>query len=299
VKSEIRASKSKTASTRRFRPSSFVRVLSRVLATFLITLASVHAQTHLIIKQSIAAPTVGMEGELDVALPLAGLITKPGDHRAPLVLRIAGSQPYGTLTRYDLRYTGRVPGTHNLSDYLSTAEGQPATNLPPLSVKVGGLLPSPHTGWLEEQAHSAPSLFRGYRAVLNAIAAGWIVAFFVIRRVDRQPKTTVRTETIVRPPSFAEKIQPLVERAANGQLSAEEKATLERLLITHWQQRLNLVGTSTNELIKQLRQHPEAGGLLCALEDWLHRPPGRAVVRVEEVLAPYTRGAGRTMETKA
>jgi hypothetical protein len=249
-----------------------------------------YAQTNLIIiKQSADVPTVGMEGELDVAVPLAGLITKPGDHRAPLVLRIAGSQPYGTLTRYDLRYTGRVPGAHNLSDYLFTAEGQPATNLPALSVKVGGLLARPHSGWLEEQAHRVPSLFRGYRAVLMAVAAGWVIAFFIIRRVDRKPKATTATETTVRPPSFAEKIRPLVERAASGKLSAEEKATLERMLITHWQQRLNLVGASTNDLIRQLRQHPEAGVLLRALEDWLHRPPGQAAVRVEEVLAPYAR----------
>ena len=37
-----------------------------------------------------------------------------------------------------------------------------------------------------------------------------------------------------------------------------------------------------------LRQHPEAGVLLGALEDWLHRPPGSGVkVQVESVLAPY------------
>ena len=90
-----------------------------------------------------------------------------------------------------------------------------------------------------------------------------------------------------RPPSFAEKIRPLVESAAAGQLTAEGKATLERMLITHWQQRLNLSATNTSELIRHLRQHPEAGALLRALEDWLHRPPGRAAVRIEEFLAPY------------
>lgn len=281
----MRSSKCESADSRSFRRSASVSwILSCAMALPLFA----YAQTNLIIiKQSADAPTVGMEGELDVALPLAGLITKPGDHRAPLVLRIADSQPYGTLTRYDLRYMGRIPGAHDLSDYLFTAEGQPATNLPALSVQVGGLLPKPHNGWLEEQAHHLPGLFRGYRAILIAVAAGWVVAFFLIRRVDRKPKVVTTTETTVRPPSFAEKIRPLVERAASGQLTAEEKATLERMLITHWQQRLNLVGTSTNDLIQQLRQHPEAGGLLRALEDWLHRPPGQAAVRVEEVLAPY------------
>jgi hypothetical protein len=67
-------------------------------------------------------------------------------------------------------------------------------------------------------------------------------------------------------------------------------------LITHWQQRLNLAETSTTDLIRQLRQHPEAGELLRVLEDWLHRPPGRAAIQIEDFLAPYARGASATPE---
>lgn len=258
-----------------------------IAALFLLS-ASVRAETNLIvINQSPAPPTVGMEGQLDVALPLAGLITLPGDHRAPLVLRIAASQPHGTLTRYDLRYAGRVPGPHDLRNYLFTAGGQSATNLPVLTVHVSGLLPNPHNGWLEEQSHRAPTLFSSYRALLIGAGVVWMIAFFVIRRLGRTPKSESAPLPISRPPSFAEKIRPLVERAAAGQLTAEEKATLERMLITHWQQRLGLSETNASELIVHLRQHPEAGALLRALEDWLHRPPGHAVVRVEEFLAPY------------
>jgi hypothetical protein len=254
----------------------------------LLSCASVRSETNLlVINQSAAPPTVGMEGQLDVALPIAGLITKPGDHRAPLVLRIAASQPHGTLTRYELRYAGRVPGPHDLRKYLFTAEGLPATNLPPLTVTVAGLLPSPHNGWLEEQAHHAPTLFSSYRALLIGAGVLWVLAFFVIRRLGRTPKSASAPAIAARPPSFAEKIRPLVERAAAGQSTAEEKATLERMLITHWQQRLNLSETNASELIVHLRQHPEAGALLRALEDWLHRPPGRATVHVEEFLAPY------------
>jgi hypothetical protein len=262
-------------------------VFSFLVALFL-GLGTTRAETNLIvIQQRPAPPTVGMEGQLEVALPLAGLITLPGDHRAPLVLRIAGSQPHGNLTRYDLRYNGRVPGPHDLRKYLFTAEGQPATNLPALMVNVAGLLPSPHNGWLEEQAHALPALFGSYRRLTIAAATLWVVAFFVLRRVGRTPKPESVQVTNPRPQSFAEKIRPLIERAAAGQLTAEEKATLERMLITHWQQRLNLTATNAGELIGHLRQHPEAGSLLRALEDWLHRPPGRVKVQVEELLAPY------------
>jgi hypothetical protein len=41
------------------------------------------------------------------------------------------------------------------------------------------------------------------------------------------------------------------------------------------------------DALTRLRQHREAGALLRALEDWLHRPPGTANVDVAAVLAPY------------
>jgi hypothetical protein len=270
------------------RLGSKISSLFSLLLTLCFPSASVLAETNLIvINHSAAPPTVGMEGQLDVALPLAGMITLPGDHRAPLVLRIVASQPHGTLTRYDLRYAGRVPGPHDLRKYLFTAEGKPATNLPALMVHVVGLLPNPHNGWLEEQAHREPALFSSYRVMLIGAGVLWVLAFFVLRRLGRTLKSESTPATVSSPPSFAETIRPLVERAAAGQLTAEEKARLERMLITHWQQRLQLAETNPSELISHLRQHPEAGALLRALEDWLHRPPGRAAVRVEEFLAPY------------
>ncbi len=115
----------------------------------------------------------------------------------------------------------------------------------------------------------------------------WVVAFFVIWRSGRRTKVVATATPVHREPTFAERISPLVERAAAGTLSADEKAALERLLITHWQRRLNLTTANGDELILRLRQHSEAGVLLRALEDWLHRPPGRGEVQVESFLAPY------------
>ena len=267
---------------------SFVtRCVSLLLlcAAFLSTTAL--GQSIIVLSSNSSPPTVGMEGQLDVALPLAGLTTKPGDHREAMLLRIAHTQPHGTLTRYDLRYIGRVPGQHDLRNFLFTADGSPATNLPALNVTIAGLLPNPHNGWLEEQAQQAPSLFGGYRTTLAVIVGLWVIAFFVIWRSGRRAKEVANTAPVQREPTFAERIRPLVERAAAGRISADDKATLERLLITHWQRRLNLTSANGDELIHRLREHSEAGVLLRALEDWLHRPPGRGEVRVEEFLAPY------------
>src|SRR6185369_15431241 len=115
----------------------------------------------------------------------------------------------------------------------------------------------------------------------------WILALFVVFRFGRKPKTDTNLKPVARPLTFAERLRPLLERAAAGKLTADEKAMLERMLITHWQHRLGLAKMSGDEIIAQLRQHAEAGALLRALEDWLHRPPGSVAVSVESVLAPY------------
>jgi len=234
-----------------------------------------------------APPTVGMEGRVEVILPEAGLTPKSPDRRAPLLLRIAYSRPHGTLTFYDLRYVGRVPGRFDLRDYLVTTNGHPATNLPALGVSVSGVLPAQHNGWLEEQALQVPSFYGGYRTLLWVVGILWVAALFAILRSGRKRVTAGPVAPVARPASFAERIRPLVERAAAGTLTGDEKASLERLLITHWQQRLNLRDAGGGELIARLRQHSEAGALLRALEDWLHRPAGAASVNVESVLAPY------------
>jgi hypothetical protein len=227
-----------------------------------------------------------MEGRLEVILPDAGLTAKTPDRRAPVLLRIAYTRPHGTLTFYDLRYIGREPGRFDLHNYLVTTNGALATNLPALTVAVSGVLPTPHNGWLEEQALRSPSFFGGYRIVLVTVIALWVVAFFVILKMGRKAEIIAPVMT-TRAPTFSERIRPLVERAATGTLSGDDKAALERLLINYWQQRLALRDMDGEELITRLRKHDEAGALLRALEDWLHRPPGRASVAIESVLAPY------------
>jgi hypothetical protein len=89
------------------------------------------------------------------------------------------------------------------------------------------------------------------------------------------------------PPTLAERLQPLVARAAEGKLSRDELAHLERLLLSHWRERLALGDAPMIEAVQRLREHPEGGVLLRQLEDWLHRPPGSVKVDVEALLAPY------------
>jgi hypothetical protein len=240
-----------------------------------------------VLSSNTEPPTVGMEGRLEVLLPEAGLTAKVPDRRTPLLLRIAFSRLHGTLVHYDLRYIGRVPGRYDLREYLATADGRPARSLAALMVTVRGVLPERHDGWLEEQHLGTLSIFGGYRAVATVVVALWILGIFIIMRMGRKPKVVTVEAPAQQTLTFAECLRPLVERASAGQLSADDQATLERMLITHWQRRLGLSGVDSAEMITRLRQHPEAGALLRALEDWLHRPPGSVSVALEPVLAPY------------
>jgi hypothetical protein len=234
-----------------------------------------------------------MEGRREVILTDSTLVAKTPDRRSPLLLRIASATPTGSSTHYDLRYVGRVPGKYDLRDFLFTGTGLPASNLPPLSVSITGLLPKEHNGWLEEQALRAPGMAGGYRIWMLALAFAWIAAPFIVARLLRKPKPHPVAVPTPRVPAFAERLRPLVERAAEGKLSADEQALLERMLIHYWQRRLELNSAGGSELMDQLRSHPEAGVLLRGLAEWLHRPPGRGAVNVEALLTPY-RDAGRS-----
>src|SRR5262245_63858044 len=65
------------------------------------------------------APTVGMPARLSVVLPGPRLEARPLDDRqAPLVLHIVRVEPAEGGLRYDIEYTGMVPGRFDLGDYL-------------------------------------------------------------------------------------------------------------------------------------------------------------------------------------
>lgn len=234
-------------------------------------------------------PTVGVEGRIELALPGTLLKARPVTDKAPLLLRIASTQPAprrGDLW-YDLRYMGLVPGAHDLKNYLVRADGSPTGDLPSVQVAVLGLLPQDHKGELVRNAGARWPFFGGYRVLMGAVAVLWFALLIPLIFVGRRKRVK-----IVAPPTarttFADRLRPLIDQAARGTLSIEEKGKLERMLLWYWQQRLDLTGDSPADAIAALRRHQQAGELLRALEEWLHRRPGTAMTTdVNALLAPY------------
>ncbi|MEA3211109.1 MAG: hypothetical protein QOE70_4166 [Chthoniobacter sp.] len=236
-----------------------------------------------------AAPTVGIEGQVEVLLPGPELKAKAADRTAPIIVRIAGTRPHGTLIAYDLRYIGLVPGAYDLGKYLLLQDGAPAANLPPIPVQIAGLLPAEHQGQLSPRARSPFPHLGGYKWLMIGAATLWaVLAFPLFRAARRRPESTTASGPAA-PPTLAERLRPLVEKATAGPLTADDQAKLERLLLAHWCDRLDLASLDPPAAMAILRAHPEAGALLRALEDWLHRPPGTAKVDLEAVLAPYAK----------
>ena len=60
----------------------------------------------------------------------------------------------------------------------------------------------------------SPGLFGGYKNIAILAIVLWVLAFFVVYRFGRKPKTDTNLKPVARPPTFAERIRPLLERAA-------------------------------------------------------------------------------------
>ncbi|MEA2711809.1 MAG: hypothetical protein QOF78_4410 [Phycisphaerales bacterium] len=234
-------------------------------------------------------PAVGVEGRIELALPGTLLQAKPVTDKAPLLLRVASTQPSARRDDlwYDLRYMGLVPGTHDLKDYLVRADGSPIGELPSIPVAVVGLLPQDHKGELVGASGARWPFFGGYRVAIGVVAVLWCAVLFPLIFIGRKK----RIKTDAPPPAratFADRLRPLIDQAVRGTLSTEEKGKLERMLLWYWQQRLDLTADSPADAIAALRRHEKAGELLRALEEWLHRRPGTATATdVNALLAPY------------
>ena len=126
----------------------------------------------------------------------------------------------------------------------------------------------------------------GYTLTIIAIGAAWVivVAWLVFGRRRKEPVAVVAPSRVE---TFADRLRPLVERAARGELSSDGQAQLERMLVNHWRQKLGVEDLPMTEALARLKASPESGELVRALESWLHRPPGTAEVDVAALLAPY------------
>ena len=234
--------------------------------------------------------SIGIEGRAVISLPAGDYQVKPLDDRTELILRIEQIERGPAQNRYHLHFIGLEPGAYSLADYLIRPDGSRPDEIGETCLQVRAMLPEEHDGRLNSFVARPFPFIGGYRAALAGVTVLWIAGLAGFALVGR--KRIVRAETASVPqPTFADRLRPLVEAATRGQLSVDEQAALERLLMGYWRDKLRLDEARMADMIQQLKAHAEAGAILRAVERWLHKP-GAALgaSEINALLEPYRMG---------
>ena len=227
----------------------------------------------------------------DVYLPGGEVKPTPRrDRKPPLVVRILETKPAKDGLRYDFEIQGLEAGSYNLADFLEAPAG---STLPAIPLEITSPLP-PGLPLPHEIPPGALPQLGGYRTKMIVVGAIWLAGLVLIL-LWRKKKPAAADRGTDAPATLAERLRPLVDAAAKGQLGTDDRAKLERLVIGHWRDRRpEIAALPPAEAMSKLRQDPEAAPLVLALERWLHARSGEtSAAEIEQLLAPYM-ASGRT-----
>ena len=233
-------------------------------------------------------PTVGISRRIaDLILPGTELKTMPIEDDSPIVIRIENTRIHGTAFRYDIVYYGLEPGEFDLRDYFARLDGTSTDDLPNIPVRIeaaledGQIVPN-------ELTKQPPPRIGGYGTMLWALGAIWILGLLALIFYPRSRNERAATKSML-PKTLADQLRPYIESAGRGELTDHDKGELERLLLAHWHDRLDLGGLAPGQAIAQIRGDEKAGKLFRTLEQWLHSPTPQPLDRttISELLRPY------------
>ena len=220
---------------------------------------------------------------------LAGPLLVPvprRDREPPLVVQILETKPAQDGFRYNFEVQGLDDGTYNLGDFLRDATAESGSSTHKIPVTITTELPPGLPRPADLAPKSVPEI-GGYRTVLNVLGILWAIVLVIIIYSFRKKKVSASQE--LPPPTVAERLKPLVQKASGDSLSTDDQAQLERLLVGHWRERLpELSEQEPAQVLRHLREHPEASPLILKLEKWLHTPnPDFSSDDLDQLLAPY------------
>ncbi|MEZ6003968.1 MAG: hypothetical protein R3F33_07245 [Planctomycetota bacterium] len=240
----------------------------------------------------LARTSIGMRLVLrDVVLPVEGLEPVPVHDagKADALVRILESERHGEAMRYTFEVTPYVAGAFDLRTHLQGPAGA-SVELPPLNIEVSAVLPP---GRMEPAAleETTGRRFGGYKNRMILAGILWIIGLIMILYLGRQTKRRAERAENAPPPTVAQLLRPLLEKAHAGDLPDRERADLERLLLRFWRDRRGLAEVSPVAALARLKQDKEAGPLLVTLETWLHSPGPAPEPDWAALLAPYQKPA--------
>ena len=231
---------------------------------------------------------IGIEGDVAVTLPRGDYQPRPLDDRTPLILRVEKiTAATGGRFTYQFHYIGFEAGDYQLADYLVRPDGSLAKEIGDEVVHVRSTLPADFSGALNPYFPRPFPWFGGYRMFLWMLGLLWVAGIAAFAWFGRKKHIVVAPVVVVPPPSYADRMRPLVEAAAAGSLTTDGQAELERLMTGFWREKLALPEQRMADALAALKRHTDAGALLRALERWLHRPGGATRAEITGLLEPY------------
>ncbi len=218
---------------------------------------------------------LGVEQAVIVRYAGPRLRARPYRPGASVNLRIANEQQKGELRIYDIRYVVSLPGTFDLTEYLTSADGGPIDDLPPFEVRGLTSLTKDIESRIQEIETVGVHIWHWYYESLAGLGVFWIAWLLGLIFIGR-PRRPAPTPVAAPPPSTTEQIERLLTIVNKRELSTEEKARLESLLLVHWRDTLGLADRRMAASCRRIAANERLGPLYRNLQTWLHNPRGAA-----------------------
>lgn len=214
---------------------------------------------------------LGVEGAVIIRYSGPRLVARPYRRGASVNVRIAEEVQQGSTRVYDVRYVVTLPGEFDLMEYLTSVEGVALDDLPPFKVNGQTSLTRDIETRIREIENTGVQIWHWYYETLVALAVVWVLWLLALIRFGRR-KAPPQQPPPPPEPSLAERIAGYLAALARGDLSVEDKARLEILLLRHWRERLSPQPERMAVACRQIQQEASAGPAYRSLEAWLHDP---------------------------
>ena len=227
---------------------------------------------------------LGVEEAMIVRYSGPRLVARPYRRGASVNLRVADEVQDGDMRVYDVRYVVNLPGEFDLTDYLASADGSPIDDLPSFQVRGLTSLTKDIETRIQGIEDVGVHVWHWYYETLAALSVFWIVWLLGLIFIGR-PKRAAKRPPPPPEPSIAERIQRYLRVLARGELTIEEKAEFEVLLLEHWRERLDLQQHRMAAACRRIQRSDALGHVYEKLAAWLHDP--KASVGPEDFLNTY------------